>query len=134
MTADAGTEIAARLDRLPLGRWHARIVALMGVGTFFNFFEVGLGSALVTLLPAGWVTGTLDKSLVIASAFVGELIGALLLAPLSDRFGRRTMFQVNLLAYAGLSILSVFSPTLGVFVAVRVLLGIGLGAELVLVD
>lgn len=133
-TTDAGTEIAARLDRLPLGPWHRRIVALMGVGTFFNFFEVGLGSALVTLLPAGWVTGTLDKSLVIASAFVGELIGALLLAPLSDRFGRRTMFQVNLLAYAGLSVVSVFAPTLGVFVAVRVLLGIGLGAELVLVD
>ncbi|KAA9159375.1 MFS transporter [Amycolatopsis acidicola] len=106
----------------------------MGIGTFFNFFEVGLGSLLVTLIPAGWVTSTLDKSLVIGSAFAGELIGALFLAPLSDRFGRRRMFQVNLLAYAGLSLVCTLAPGLAAFVLLRVLVGVGLGAELVLVD
>ncbi|NKQ52850.1 MFS transporter [Amycolatopsis sp. K13G38] len=106
----------------------------MGIGTYFNFFEVGLGSLLVTLVPAVWVTATLAKALVIGSAFAGELLGALFLAPLSDRFGRRKMFQVNLLAYSGLSVLCIFAPGLAVFVALRVLVGIGLGAELVLVD
>ena len=127
-------EVAARLDRMPVGPWHRRVVALMGIGTFFNFFEVGLGSLLVTLVPAGWVTSTLDKSLVIGSAFAGELLGALFLAPLSDRFGRRRMFQINLLAYAGLSLVCVLAPGLAAFVVLRVLVGIGLGAELVLVD
>lgn len=127
-------EVAARLDRLPTGPWHRRVVALMGIGTFFNFFEVGLGSLLVTLVPAGWVESTVDKSLVIGSAFVGELLGALFLAPLSDRFGRRRMFQVNLLAYAGLSLVCTLAPGLAVFLLLRVLVGVGLGAELVLVD
>ncbi|MGI5144706.1 MULTISPECIES: MFS transporter [unclassified Streptomyces] len=126
--------IAARLDDMPLNRWHRRIAALMGIGTFFNFFEVGLGSLLVTLVPAHWASTTADKSLVIGSAFIGELLGALLLAPLSDRFGRRPMFQINLVAYAGLSLACVFAPNLAAFVALRVLVGIGLGAELVLVD
>lgn len=137
MLDDSGitiSEVAKRLDRLPTGPWHRRVVALIGIGTFFNFFEVGLGSLLVTLIPSTWAASTLDKSLVIGSAFVGELLGALLLAPLSDRFGRRRMFQVNLLAYAGLSVLCTLAPNLAVFVLLRVLVGIGLGAELVLVD
>ncbi|WP_063712851.1 MFS transporter [Sciscionella marina] len=127
-------EIAANLDRLPVGPWHRRVVALMGIGTFFNFFEVGLGSLLVTLIPSAWADTTLAKSMVIGSAFAGELIGALVLAPLSDQFGRRRMFQINLLAYAGFSLLCTLSPSFAVFVLLRVIVGIGLGAELVLVD
>jgi putative MFS transporter len=133
-SAQVAVDVAARLDGLPLSRWHVRVVTLMGLGTFFNFFEVGLGSLLVTLVPAGWAATTLDKSLVIGSAFVGELLGALFLAPLADRFGRRTMFQVNLVAYAGLSVACTMAPDPMTFVLLRVLVGVGLGAELVLVD
>ncbi|MGW7529998.1 MFS transporter [Streptomyces sp. NPDC054783] len=126
--------VASRLDALPVGRWHRGVLLAVGLGSFFNFFEVALSSLLVPLLPDGWAAGTTDKSLLIGATFAGELLGALLLSGLADRFGRRRMFQINLVAYAALSVGAAFAPDTATLVALRVLLGIGLGAELALVD
>jgi MFS transporter, putative metabolite:H+ symporter len=128
------THVAARLDEAPINAWHRLMSRLLGIGCLFNFFEVALGGLIVTLLPHAWVDTSLKKATVIACAFGGEFIGAAVLSPLADRLGRRTMFQVNLLAYAALSILCAFSPSLGFLLATRFLVGIGLGAELILVD
>ncbi|MEU1181669.1 MFS transporter [Streptomyces sp. NPDC005820] len=126
--------IAARLDALPVGRWHRRVLAVVALGAFFNFFEIALGSLLVPLLPAGWTVTTTDKALLIGATFAGEFVGALLLSGLADRYGRRTMFQLNLIAYAVFSIGAAFAQDATSLIALRFLLGIGLGAELILVD
>jgi putative MFS transporter len=127
-------EVAARLDALPVGRWHRGVLLVVGLGSFFNFFEVALSSLLVPLLPGGWAAGTTDKSLLIGATFAGELLGALLLSGLADRLGRRRMFQINLAAYASLSVGAACAPDAATLIALRILLGIGLGAELALVD
>jgi putative MFS transporter len=128
------SSIAARLDRLPVTGWHRRMVVLIGLGSFCNLFEIALGTFLAVLLGAQWSLSTLDRSMVIGALFLGEMIGSLLLAPLADRFGRRLLFQVNLLTYAVLSVATAFAADLGVFLVMRLLTGIGLGAELTLVD
>jgi MFS transporter, putative metabolite:H+ symporter len=128
------SSIAARLDGLPLSGWHRRMVVLIGLGSFCNLFEIALGPFLGVLLGAQWSMSTLDRAMVIGALFLGEMIGSLLLAPLADRFGRRLLFQVNLLTYAVLSVATAFAPDLGVFLVLRLLTGIGLGAELTLVD
>jgi putative MFS transporter len=131
---NAANSVAARLDGLPLSGWHRRMVVLIGLGSFCNLFEIALGPFLGVLLGAQWSLSTLDRAMVIGALFLGEMIGSLLLAPLADRFGRRLLFQVNLLTYAVLSVATAFAPDLGVFLVLRLLTGIGLGAELTLVD
>jgi MFS transporter, putative metabolite:H+ symporter len=126
--------IAARLDRLPVGRWHRALVAVVGLGCFFNFFEVAIGTLMVPLLPAGWAATTWETSLIIGSTFAGELLGALALTPLADRFGRRRMFQINLVGYAALAVVCAFSTDATMLIALRFALGLGLGAELALAD
>lgn len=132
-TATSGS-VAARLDRLPLSRWHRRMTLLIGIGSFFNFFEIALGSLLAVLLKDPWHLGTAQQAAIIGSAFAGEFFGSLLLAPLADRYGRRTMFQVNLLTYSLLSLACAAAPGLSVLLVLRFAAGIGLGAELTLVD
>jgi putative MFS transporter len=110
------------------------MVLLIGLGSFFNLFEIALGSFLGVLLGAQWSLSTLDRSMIIGALFLGEMIGSIVLAPLADRFGRRLLFQVNLLTYAVLSLATAFAPNLGVFLVLRVVTGMGLGAELTLVD
>ncbi|MFI8205491.1 MFS transporter [Streptomyces sp. NPDC085937] len=119
---------------LPVGRWHRRVLVVVGLGSFFNFFEVALGSLLIPLLPEGWAASSTDKSLLIGATFVGELVGALLLSGLADRYGRRRMFQINLVSYAVLSVAAACAPGATSLIVLRVLLGVGLGAELALVD
>lgn len=126
--------IAARLDRLPMTRWHWTLVAVVGLGTFFDLYEIFLGGVLGAVLTEQWQLSTNEKSLVIASAFIGMFFGAICLGVAADRFGRRRMFLVNLGLYSLFSLLTAFAPDLGVFLVLRFLGGLALGAELTLVD
>jgi putative MFS transporter len=130
----ASASIADRLDRLPPSRWHRRITILVGLGSFVNLLEVAVGGSLAALLATSWGLSTRDKSAIIGALFVGEMIGSLALSPLADRLGRRMLFQLNLLIYGGLSLATALSPNLAVFLVLRVLTGVGLGAEMTLVD
>ena len=69
-----------------------------------------------------------------ASGFLGMFVGANVLSVLADRLGRRRVFLLNLLTYSLFSLLAAFSPNIETFLVLRFLAGIGLGAELVLVD
>ena len=126
--------LGARLDELPVSGWHRRMTAIVGVGSFFDLYEVFLGGVLAAVLAEKWDLGTTGKSLVIASAFAGMFVGANVMSALADRWGRRRVFIINLTSYSILSVVAAFSPDLTFFVVVRFLAGVGIGAELVLVD
>ncbi|WP_435121793.1 MFS transporter [Amycolatopsis thermoflava] len=136
-TQDAGrvaARVAARLDRLPVTRWHRKITFLVGVGTFFDMYEVFLGGVLAAVVAQQWhLTGT-EKSAVVGAAFLGMFLGSNVLGILADRLGRRTMFLVNLGAYGLASLLTAASPNLAWLLVLRFITGLGVGAELTLVD
>jgi len=122
------------LDRLPVTRWHWRLVFLVGIGTFFDLYEVFLGGVLAPVMAAQYELGDLGKAMVIAAGFAGMFVGANILSVAADRFGRRRVFILNMVLYAVFSLASAFAPDPEIFVILRFLSGIGLGAELVLVD
>jgi MFS transporter, putative metabolite:H+ symporter len=132
--ASSAAQIAARLDRLPIVGWHRVLTLLTGVGTFFDLYEVFLGGVLGAEVGKEWSLNSIEKSAVVASAFIGMFIGANVLSVLADRLGRRRMFLVNLGLYSVFSLLTAFSPNLGFLLVLRVLTGLGVGAELTLVD
>jgi putative MFS transporter len=128
------TAASSVLERLPLSRWHWRLVVLVGIGTFFDLYEVFLGGVLAPVLAKEWGLGSLGKSMVIAAGFAGMFIGANVLSIAADRLGRRRVFILNLIVYSVFSFAAAFSPNIETFLVLRVIAGIGLGAELVLVD
>jgi putative MFS transporter len=122
------------LDRLPVSRWHWRLVVLVGLGSFFDLYEVFLGGVLAPVLAKEFGLGSTGKALVIAAGFAGMFVGANVLSIAADRLGRRRVFILNLLLYSFFSLAAAFSPNIETFLVLRFLAGIGLGAELVLVD
>ncbi|WP_432104956.1 MFS transporter [Streptomyces sp. bgisy091] len=128
------TNPAGRLDRLPVGPWHRRLTAIVGVGAFFDLYEVFLGGVLAAVLAESWHLSGTEKSWLIASGFLGMFVGANVLSVLADRFGRRKMFLVNLGLYSLFSLACAFAQDATQLSALRFLAGLGLGAELVLVD
>lgn len=60
--------------------------------------------------------------------------GATLLGRFADARGRRPAFLVNLAIYSAFTLLGAFSPNVSVLIVTRFLAGIGIGAELPLVD
>ncbi len=124
------TAASSVLERLPVSGWHWRLVVLVGIGTFFDLYEVFLGGVLAPVLAKEFGLGTLGKSMVIAAGFAGMFIGANVLSIAADRLGRRRVFILNLLVYSVFSFAAAFSPNIETFLVLRVIAGIGLGAEL----
>ena len=121
----------ARLDRLPICAFHWRILGLIGAGMFLDAFDIYLaGGVLGAVLKEGWSTLQLNATFV-SSTFIGMTLGAWFSGILGDRFGRRFTYQVNLAIFGLASIAAAFAPSMTVLIACRFIIGIGLGAEIV---
>ena len=126
--------IAARLNRLPITRTHRVVVAIAGIGTFFDLFDIFLAGVLGTVLTQRFHLNRLSLPAVIGSGFLGMFIGALGLGRFADRVGRRRAFLVNLGIYSVFTLLGAFATNAAMLIATRFLAGIGIGAEPPLVD
>jgi putative MFS transporter len=134
MADSVPTAASSVLETLPVTRWHWRLVVFVGLGSFFDLYEVFLGGVLAPVQATEFKLGSVGKAMVIAAGFAGMFVGANVLSIVADRLGRRRVFILNLLVYSLFSFAAAFSPDVETFLVLRFLAGIGLGAELVLVD
>jgi putative MFS transporter len=132
-SADRGT-IAARLNRLPIGRVHRLAVIFVGLGLFFDTYEVFLAGTLSAVLKTQFGLSPDTLKAVLASAFVGQFLGAIFFGRLADRLGRRQAFVLNLAIYSVFSLIGGLAPNATILVIARFIAGLGLGAELALAD
>ncbi|MCX2923451.1 MFS transporter [Streptomyces sp. NEAU-W12] len=126
--------VAKRLDRLPVLPTHRRITTVIGVGLLFDMYENNLSGTLSQVLHSDFALSATDVKLVLASVFLGQFFGAILMGRFADRFGRRQAFLINLAVYSFFSLAGAFSPSVGWLIATRFLAGIGIGAEQTLSD
>jgi putative MFS transporter len=126
--------IGVRLDRMPITPTHRSITAVIGVGLLFDTFENNLSGTIAKVLQDDFAFGATELKLVLASAFIGQFIGSLLLGKIADRYGRRRAFLINLAIYSGFSLLGAFSPNAAWLIVTRFFAGVGIGAEQSLSD
>jgi len=126
--------IGERLDRMPVSAMHRRLTAIIGAGLLFDTFENNLSGTISQVLKEDFAFGGTTLKLVLASAFLGQSVGSLVLGRVADHFGRRRAFLVNLALYSGFSLLGAFSPTAAWLVVTRFFAGLGIGAEQTLSD
>ncbi|GAC1491592.1 MAG: hypothetical protein NVS2B11_16270 [Acetobacteraceae bacterium] len=118
-----------RLDRLPLSAFHFRILRLIGLGMFFDGFDIYLAaSVLGATLRSGFSTLP-ENAAFVSATFFGMMLGSLGTGFLGDRYGRRFTYQANLAIFGIASLLAAFAPSMTVLIALRFVMGVGLGAE-----
>ncbi|BBZ45119.1 MFS transporter [Mycobacterium parmense] len=116
------------MDRLPITSWHRRAVVVVGLGLFFEIYEVFLAGVLSGVLSHRFHLGKSEVSMLLASAFFGMFLGALAFGPITDRLGRRFGFLLSLSVYSVFSLVGAFSVGPVMLVATRFLAGLGIGA------
>ncbi|WP_279580259.1 MFS transporter [Fodinicola feengrottensis] len=129
--------VAARMNRLPIGRTHKLATVAVGLGLFFDIYEVFLAGVLASVLVQEFHLSKAQTPILLSSTFVGMFgmfVGALVLGRLADRVGRRRAFLLNLGIYSVFSLLGAFSFTPIMLVVLRFCAGIGIGAEPPLAD
>ncbi|MDT7793831.1 MAG: transporter, putative metabolite:H+ symporter [Mycobacterium sp.] len=128
------TDIGRRLDRLPIGAMHRKVVVAIGLGLFFEVYEIFLSSTIATALKTQYGLGGSALQLLLASSFLGMFIGAAVFGRLADRIGRRRAFLLNLVWFSVWSVIAAFAPNPWFLVGARFMAGVGLGAEYPVAD
>jgi MFS family permease len=125
------TDVPARLDRLPWGRFHTLLVAALGITWIFDGLEVTLAGALAGALKASPVLhfSNTDVGLTASAYLAGAVLGALLFGWLTDRLGRKKLFFVTLSVYLVATAATGCAWNLWSFALFRFITGAGIGGE-----
>jgi len=117
------------LDNAKITPLHVKVIALIAAGYFFDVIDVIVfGSLIPDMIQSKFATG--PEAAMIGSATVfGMFIGTAGQGEFSDRWGRKTIYQFNLLLFGAFTILGALAPTVIWLVAARFIAGIGIGAE-----
>jgi MFS transporter, putative metabolite:H+ symporter len=121
--------VNAALDEAKISPLHKRIVALIAAGYFCDVIDFSIFGALVPFIIKSGIGGAADAALIGSATIFGIALGTIGQGELSDRFGRRFIYQFNLLLFGIFTILGALSPNVTLLVICRVIAGLGLGAE-----
>lgn len=121
--------VSAALDDAKLSPLHLKVVALIAAGYFFDVIDlIVLGALIPDMLQSKFATGA-EAALIGSATVLGMFIGTAGQGEFSDRFGRRFVYQFNLLLFGTFTILGALAPNVILLVAARFIAGLGLGAE-----
>jgi putative MFS transporter len=139
MPASSDATVAARLDRLPNSRSVRRLVTLISLGGCFEFYDIfftayvgpGLVKSGIFAAHGTALFGLAGLASFVAALFAGMFVGTIAFTPLSDRFGRRSIFTFALLWYSIATIVLAFQVTALGVVIWRFIASVGIGVEFV---
>src|SRR5579872_5804446 len=151
-TRSTAASVIARQDRIPIWPLSYLFIGIIGIGFLFTFFDIfdinvsfiqtctqivtgclpGLPPGLAHT-PPGLVLASDKLGLPTLLNLLGYVIGALILSPLADRFGRRDILLVTLIITGLGSLYNAFVGDYTNFIIARTITGIGVGADLALV-
>jgi putative MFS transporter len=117
------------LDEAKISPLHRRVIALIAAGYFFDVIDFTIFGAMVPyILQSKFATGP-EVAAIGSAAIFGMFLGTAGQGEFSDRFGRRFIYQFNLLLFGVFTIIAAFSTSVTMLIACRFIAGLGLGAE-----
>lgn len=125
-----GEDLVELYDRAPLNPRYWISITLGITTSVFDFFDFFLVGFLVAVLAPQWHLTFGQTSIMLLSAGVGAILGALAWGALADRFGRKTLLVagVTLCALGAGSISLIPDGAWMLFAALRFVVGFGVGA------
>ena len=122
--------ILERLEALPVGSYHYKLLIIIGLGWLFDSMDTGLIAFVLPVLAKEWSLSPAQVGWIGSIGLIGMALGAVLAGSLADRIGRKKVFTITVLLYSlstGMCALSWSYESLLFF---RFLVGFGLGGEL----
>jgi len=121
--------VGTALDEAKISPLHRRVIALIAAGYFFDVIDFTIFGSLVPYIISSKFASAPEAGLVGAATVFGMFVGTAGQGQLSDRFGRRFIYQFNLLLFGIFTILGAFAPSVVSLIVCRFIAGLGLGAE-----
>ncbi len=132
--------LTARQDRIPIWSLPKSLIWSIGIGYFATFFcitdiNVPFIQTCTQIVPHCIPTTAENYiGLPVLMSLIGYVIGTFILSPLADRYGRRDILFVTLVIIAVGSLYSALINDYTNFVLSRTVTGMGIGADLAIVN
>ncbi|HUD58316.1 MAG TPA: MFS transporter [Acetobacteraceae bacterium] len=128
------THFFANQDEQPFKRFHWLTLFTTGMGVFTDGYDLSSIGVVLPLVLASFgvahITG-LESGMLAGSALVGAAVGALIFGALAQN-GRKKFYGLDVTLMAIMAAAQAFAPDLWTLIAIRFVLGIGIGADYVL--
>jgi putative MFS transporter len=128
--SSASTDIATRLDAD--GAWSRRRIVpyLFGAMMFFDSWDILIAAFILPFLSAEWSLSPLEIGWMLSAAYIGQFFGALTLGYFAERFGRKPVFCLAVIAMSLMGLACATSTGPAQFQLYRFVQGLALGGAL----
>lgn len=117
------------LDEQEISRTHWRMIVTAGMGFFTDAYDLFVIGVVTALLSPLWHLTITQISLLNATSLASAAFGAVIFGWLSDRFGRKKMYGIEVLILFIGALLSAASPGYTWLFVSRILVGFGIGGD-----
>ena len=108
---------------------HRRIFGLIAAGYFVDVIDYAIFGALIPIMLRDGFATRAELGWVGSAQLLGLALGTFFQGQLTDRIGRKTTYQFNLLLFGIATIAAAFAPNAIWLAGMRFVAGVGLGAE-----
>ncbi len=122
-------QLLFRIENVPFSRWHTKARVIMGSATFFDAFDALSLAFVLPVLIGLWHLSPAQIGVLIASGYLGQVIGALLFGTLAERYGRVPSAATTIGLMSVMSIVCAFTGNFNMLFLARFIQGIGVGGE-----
>lgn len=116
------------IDNAPLSSVQRKAIAAIMAVSFFDGFDALIMAITAPAIAKEWGTTTASLTPAIVASLLGMIVGAVLLAPRADRYGRRPLLITGVVIFGTLTLCAVAAQSIEQLIPLRFLAGIGLGA------
>lgn len=124
------TLILERLEKLPVGNFHYKLLVVTGLGWLFDSMDTGLISFVLPVLAKEWGLSPEQVGWIGSIGLIGMALGAVLAGTVADKFGRKNVFAATVILYSVSTGLCALAWSYESLLTFRFLVGFGLGGEL----
>ncbi|WER50780.1 MFS transporter [Cupriavidus sp. WKF15] len=122
-------DVVARIERMPISRWHLKARFIIGIATLFDAFDNLAIAYVLPVLAPQWQLSTGQIGLLLSASFFGQLVAALFFGWWAERIGRKRALTGSILIYSLLSLACAFAWDFKSLLLLRTLQGFGIGGE-----
>lgn len=122
--------VTAVIERARFGRFQFMITALCALIALLDGFDTQAIAYVAPVIAEKWGMSVAGFGPIFGAGLAGLTVGAFILSPAADRFGRKSIILLSMLIFGVFSLVTAWAGSMNELLVYRFLTGVGLGGAM----